>query len=348
MGHLMRCLSLADYLKQNGYKCHFLARNFNTKILNVVKRSQHSLHLLPKKKMVIININKSKFIYSDWLQVTQQVDFMESYKFIKKINPGLVVVDHYGIDKTWHLLAKQRGLKLFVLDDLGDRQHYCDILLDTTPGRKKDDYLGKINREAILLLGNNYCIIRDEFLKLRKLSLRRDRTRLSKLMVSMGGMDADNNTLKIMEKLKTLDLDIKITFIMGNETKDHKKIIALSKQLNVKNMVLPYSTSISKLMLESDLAIGTPSVTALERCCMGLPSINITTSRNQKTIASNLEDIGAAIDLGRIEKLSSQKIVKTINNIYLNKKYLKSMSVESSKVCDGLGKDRILEKINDL
>ena len=81
---------------------------------------------------------------------------------------------------------------------------------------------------------------------------------------------------------------------------------------------------------------------------MGLPSINITTSRNQKTIASNLEDIGAAIDLGRIEKLSSQKIVKTINNIYLNKKYLKSMSVESSKICDGLGKDRILEKINDL
>tara|TARA_Y100000591_G_C21485753_1_gene522698 strand:- start:111 stop:620 length:510 start_codon:yes stop_codon:yes gene_type:complete len=165
-------------------------------------------------------------------------------------------------------------------------------------------------------------------------------------MVNFGGFDNKNHLIKFIKKLKSIDLDIYVTFITGNENKKTKEILNISKTLNFKNKVIPFTKSIAQIMLNSDLAISTPSVSSLERCCMGLPSIDIITSNNQKIISKNLNKLGASISLGEVNKITQKDIFKKLSLINNKKNFLNKMSRKASKVCNGSGKKEIFKEIN--
>ena len=98
-----------------------------------------------------------------------------------------------------------------------------------------------------------------------------------------------------------------------------------------------------KILSEVDLAITSGGTVTWERCVLGVPSIVTVLAENQKENAKRLEKIGAQIVLGNADDVSENTYIKKINSLSLKK--LKSLSRTCSKICDGKGVNRIVNKI---
>ena len=123
---------------------------------------------------VIGHDDVTKFTSStkSWLGIPSDLDAKHSYDVIKTYrDPIGVIVDHYGIDEQWEKKISKFDIPIIVIDDLADRRHKCELLIDNNLHRKKSDYLHLIPANAQQLIGPKYSIIANEFRKFRKKSL---------------------------------------------------------------------------------------------------------------------------------------------------------------------------------
>jgi UDP-2,4-diacetamido-2,4,6-trideoxy-beta-L-altropyranose hydrolase len=230
-----------------------------------------------------------------------------------------------------------------VIDDLADRKHQCDILLDQTFGRQQEDYSTLTPKGCKLLLGSQYALLRPEFAKWRAYSLeRRSKLEFKQLLVNIGGVDVDNVTGSILDELKICNLpkDISITIVMGVSA-PHLESVKL------KAVTLPYNTKIkvdvgnmAEIMANADIAIGAAGATTWERCCLGLPTIQIVTAENQNTIAKSLAKKNAVKLLQDRKELSSMISDAT--------GWMKDVSDITRQISDGQGLMRVASVIIDM
>jgi UDP-2,4-diacetamido-2,4,6-trideoxy-beta-L-altropyranose hydrolase len=336
-GHVMRCLTLAKVLKENGANVDFICRQHDGNLISKIQSNGFNvfeLTFLTESKV------DDKLSHSHWLGVTQQQDVIECFNILKETKVDWLIVDHYGIDEDWQKLFKPRYNKLMVIDDLADRYHQCDLLLDQTFGRQQDDYKALVPTNCELLLGPQYALLRPDFSKWRLYSLeRRSHSKFKQLLINMGGVDADNVTGKVLKKLKVCNLphDISIIVVMGASA-PHLE--------NVKDIVctLPYVTTVkvdvdnmAEIMANSDIAIGASGATSWERCCLGLPSIQIVLAKNQQMIAKLLANKEAIRLLQDIEELPN-----LLENAV---SWMKNTSNISQQISNGKGSLKVLGKI---
>lgn len=336
-GHVMRCLGLAHMLKENGANIRFICRKHKGNLIDKIRSNGfivYDLELLNEDK--IDNV----LAHSKWLGSTQKKDADECIEILKKEKFNWIIVDHYAIDLYWEERLKPYFEKMMVIDDLADRHHSCDILLDQTFGRQKDEYFKLTPSNCKLLIGSRFALLRPEFSKWRHYSIeRRKKTEFKEFLVFMGGVDLDNTTERILDVLKKCDLpkDIKISIIMGL----HSPHLA---SIQSKALEMPYSVDImedvsnmAEIMANADIAIGAAGFSSWERCCLGLPTIQIVTAVNQETIAVNLESSNAV------------KLVKDLNEIQSivdsYSKWMREISESASKITDGLGLNRVYNSI---
>jgi len=185
-----------------------------------------------------------------------------------------------------------------VIDDLADRPHDCDLLLDQSLGREAADYAGLLPPAATPLIGPGYALLRPEFARLRAASLaRRERPVLRKLLVTMGGVDKDNATGRVLDALASCTLPdaVEITVVMGPQAPWLSEVRAQAAAMPVPTKVLVGVRDMAALMAESDLAIGGGGMTSIERCVLGLPTIIVIQAENQIRQAKDLERAGAAV-----------------------------------------------------
>jgi len=346
-GHLMRCLTLANYLKSSGHKCSFICRNLPGNIMSQVKKSNFYLHELPASaKNNKLNISKS-FSYLDWLGVSQEKDADECLSFIKSKKVDIIIVDHYSLDIDWEKLVKNSNYKIFVIDDLANRSHDCNFLLDQSLGRKISDYLCLLPSNTKLMCGPKYSLLREEFRIKRKESLqRRSLFRLKKILINLGGVDKHNITVKVMKALEKSNLpdNFYVCIVAG---KKNKNIPNIEKVKNKSRLIIDLkkqTNKMAKLLLDTDLAIGAAGTTSWERCCLGVPSIVIPIAENQNQIAINLMLSNASISIVNSEK-GYADMVKIINSFLLDSNKLKSLSEISSSIVDGHGVQRVTNMI---
>lgn len=344
-GHVFRCLTLAEALRKMGHTCDFICADLDGNISNLILREGFELKLMSrskskKKNYTVLNRNN----YAKWLGTSWEEDSNQTRSILEKKKYEILVVDHYALDVNWEKSLRAEIEKIMVVDDLADREHDCDIILDQNLGREIKDYEELVPRESAILCGPKYALIRKQFSKLRNLSLARRRdSEIKKILVSMGGVDKNNVTSKVIKALRKAPMcsECEITIILGATAPWIEQVRKDAQLLKRKNRVLFDVRNIAKLMAESDLAIGAAGSTSWERCCMGLPSIVVELARNQREISLSLAKAGASLVL-RTAQLNDElgKVIEKLN--------LKFMSSKASTLVDGLGAKKVAKKLEKI
>lgn len=352
-GHIMRCLTLANALMSNGAECQFICREHEGNLIQFVQEKGFQVHALaPQAGSLSTTSNPQPFspilAHSEWLGVAQSEDAETCMGILKEIQPDWLVVDHYAIDATWEKLLRPYYRKLMVIDDLADRHHQCDLLLDQTLGRNANDYKCWVSDQCILLCGSQYALLRPDFASLRLYSLnRRTYNNLKHLLITLGGVDKDNITSLVLRSLHSCKLpdDCKITVVMGASAPWLADVQLQASLLPWKTDVRVNIADMAQLMANSDLAIGAAGATSWERCCLGLPTVMLILAENQSLVAKQLETAGAVkllLDLKSIE----QNLSKMINNLILSPEKYSAMSAAASRVTDGTGISKVLNQLD--
>ena len=336
-GHVMRCLALAQVLKENNSNVEFICRKFKGNLINKIQASGFFVHEL---EIPIDQKFENKLNHSHWLGTTQKQDAKDCINILKETRVDWLIVDHYGIDEDWQQDLKDNYDKLMVIDDLADRKHKCDILLDQTFGREQEDYKRIIPKSCQLLLGPQYALLRPEFAELRHFSLERRKDPVFKeILINMGGTDNDNITEKVLQELEDCNLprDIVITIVMGGSSPHLERVKSRIDNLPFKTEIKIDVDNMAEIMSNADIGIGASGTTTWERCCLGLPTIQIISANNQKDIAKNLKKINAIKLLNNKETLQ-----ELLNNIF---EWMKSVGDISASICDGLGSKKVMNFI---
>ena len=333
IGHVMRCLSLALELKNHGANVEFICRKHKGNLIHNIRSNGFSVFELELPR---VKQSDNSLSHGDWLGATQYQDASECMKKLKTSKVDWLIVDHYAIDQHWQQSLKAYYCKLLVIDDLSDRRHDCDIFLDQNFGRKEQDYKRLLPKSCEILLGSKYALLREEFAKWRKYSLeRRKNPAMKKILVSMGGVDAENITGQVLEELSLCKLpeDIFVTIVMGGTAPHLENIRQMVNNLPYKAELKVNIDNMAEIMANVDLAIGATGSTTWERCCLGLPTIQIVIAKNQNIIAELLVRKNAIKLIKEVEELSS--ILISVNS------WMKDISDIARDISDGLGSKRV-------
>lgn len=347
-GHVMRCLTLADALKANGVHCHFISREHPGNLNTIILQRGHSLIALPFSDFAPIEIESDLF-HAEWLGVAQHADAQETSTALRTINADAIVIDHYALDFRWEMAIRKPGTKIIVIDDLADRRHECDLIIDQNLGQSRIDYIGKVPAHCKSLIGAQYALLRAEFAAARSASLlRRKNNSLNNILINMGGVDVNDATSYVLRAISEELLPYhKVTIVLGTHSPYIANVAAASEALPCPSELIVGTNSMAKLMLESDLAIGAAGSTSWERCCMGLPTLMAILAENQKLSAGRIQAAGAAINfsLHPHSKPSLKEIFRSLKDAPTK---LTSMSQASERITDGLGCLRITKELINL
>jgi len=351
-GHVMRCLTLADALQATGAQCHFICREHPGNLIAQIRQRGFSVSILPATAEALITnelVVEARSNYAAWLGANWAIDAAQTKVGFGETAYDWLIVDHYALDTRWEQTLRPLCRKLMVIDDLADRPHDCDLLLDQNLGRDADDYNQLVPDGCTVLAGPHYALLRPEFAALRDVSLRRRATpQLKHLLITMGGVDQADATGKVLEVLHDCQLpaDLRITVVMGTHAPWLKRVQLLAKLMPQSTEVKVDVNNMSQLMADSDLAIGAAGSTSWERCCLGLPSIIGVQAVNQQLIANALEVSGAA----KAFSISAgvHPICELIAKILSDNSILQKMSASASAITDGKGVKRVALELNTM
>lgn len=347
-GHVMRCLTLANALRDEGSECHFICRNQPGDLIDYVRQQGHNIHMLENTSASFESSSReeagSVLAHSGWLGASQAQDAVLCANILAVIEPQWLVVDHYALDARWEKQLKPYYHRLLVIDDLADRPHQCDVLLDQTLGRDPLDYQTWVPADCSVLCGAQYALLRPEFTALRPYSLqRRLSAPLRHILVSMGGVDKDNATGQILTALATVELpaDCTITVVMGTTAPWLETIQRQAARMPVATLVRSGVSDMAQLMTDSDLAIGAAGATSWERCCLGLPTIMVVLAANQHQVAAGLQN-AQAVRVLAVPQDIPLALPKLMKELLQSTGQLHQMSQAAAAVTDGTGVARVI------
>ena len=299
-GHLMRCLTLADQLRGEDAEVAFACRDLPGGMFDLLQAHGYQFARLP-----LAEADES----------SQRDDAEETIKAVRQFFPdGLdwLVVDHYGLDATWERMLRRHARKLMVIDDLANRQHDCDLLLDQNYYRDLEQrYQGLVPEHCVTLLGPAHVLLRPEFAEARQRLRARDGT-VRCILVFFGGSDQTNQTQKMVEALKQLNRpDIGVDVVVGSINSYRNTIQALCDELP--NVTFHCQVSnMAELILNADLGVGAGGAATWERCCLGLPTITVVFAANQERTTVDIAEIGAIEYLGWSDKLGPEDYARSV------------------------------------
>ena len=336
-GHIMRCLTLADSLKKRFYKIIFISNQMPENLSSLIKNRGYEIHYIFGHTQTESQIRNQKYKKSIQNDIKQSAEIINSYRNIE----NWLIIDHYGIDQKWEKRIRDSVKKIIVIDDLANRKHDCDVLIDQNyHSNMKRRYEKLVSRKCLQLLGPKFALLRPEFKETRKKT--RKKRKLQRILISFGGSDPMNQTSKVLRGIKDTDSEFIVDVIAG-KANPHKKTI---KKLcsSIPNVSFyPYIKNMAKIMLKADLAIGGGGSTTWERCCMGLPAVVSILSDNQCQITKEVARIGCVINLGLANSLKPVDYVNALKS--LNPKKLQDMSKRCISLVDGKGTERVSRKI---
>lgn len=343
-GHVMRCLTLADELTRQGHECWFICREHLGHLGDLIASKGHSLTLLPAPVDAPPQQNRSASDdYARWLGVPWQEDANQTLDAISTLNPDWLVVDHYTLDAQWERTLSSAVDKIMVIDDLANRPHECELLLDQNLGRVPSDYDGLLPAECQRLIGPHYALLRPEFAALREQSLsRRKNPELNRILISLGGVDRTNVTGQILTALahSSLPASTELDIIMGASAPYLDEVRQQAAKLPFKATVSVNVQDMAERMCLADLSIGAAGSTSWERCCMGLPSVTVILAENQHAIAEALAKYkaGLLVDIPQITEELTGLIEMYAGDVEMRQ----LLSQNAAQVCDGGGADRVV------
>lgn len=345
-GHVVRCLTLAESLRARGASCQFVCRDHPGSMLAHIQANGFEVRSLPVSlgAVVVPAAGQLAPAHSSWLGVDWETDAGQTLGAMSGVAVDWLVVDHYAIDARWERRLRPVSKKLMVIDDLADRSHECDLLLDQnwfgeqTPGR----YRSLVPASCRCMLGPSHALLRPEYAELRALMPPRDGM-VRRVLVFMGGSDPLDQTGDVLDALMRPGLDqLVVDVVMGVNHPDPQGIARKVAARPASNLFsgLP---SLAGLMARADLMIGGGGSTTWERMCLGLPAVVISIADNQTPTNLAMMKAGYIDFLGQGDKVSVDMIAAAVRAKLADAGGMQLMSRLSQELVQGAGVSMLTE-----
>ena len=337
-GHVIRCLTLADALARNGAQVSFICREHEGHLCDLIEKRGYPVHRLPKP--IDTANTDSGLSHAAWLGAHWQQDADQTSACIQSLEPDWLIIDHYGVDYRWERIIRPLVSRIFVIDDLADRDHDCDVLLDQNLFTDMQTrYSGMVPKNCTFLLGPDYALLQPVYADLHDRIPPREGS-IQRIFISFGGADSDNltgRTLTAFLNLKQTDIEIDVVL---SENRPHTATI--ERQITKHPTIHVYGAlpTLAPLMGKADIAIGGAGTTTWERLCLGLPAIVITLAENQRPIANGLTEKGLIRYLGHKDEVSVQDIQQALSE-QIKYELDGNWSIKCRQIVDGRGVDRV-------
>lgn len=347
-GHVMRCLTLAEALRAEGADCRFVCRDHPGHLAGLIAEHGFPVSLLPAGSLSSTAINPkdgTRAFYSEWLGADTLTDAGQTLAAVDEDHFDWLVVDHYALGIRWESTLRKVCTRLMVIDDLADRRHDCNLLLDQNLGRDAKDYAKLAPKTCVFLVGPKYALLRPEFAALREYSFnRRKDASLQVLLVSMGGFDPQNVTGRILATLARCSPPVgcRVVVVMGLSAPYLDRVREAAGEMPWPCDVRVNVRDMAQLMADSDLAIGAAGSTSWERCCLGLPSIIIPLADNQVEAGRALQSESAVI---LVERTSLDDKLPMALACLESSMDLAGISAKATKIVDGMGTGRVVRAL---
>lgn len=340
IGHLMRCLVLAESLRERGAQLSFICREHTGNLIPLLLQKAMPVTVLPASA---VNDSTKSEDYATWLGVTQAEDIKQTIHALSGEKPDWLVVDHYCLDIEWERRLRPHASNLLVIDDLANRRHDCDVLVDQNYSAKgKQRCADLVTNTCKLLVGPRYALIRPEYQAYRKTLSARD-AHVKRVLVFFGGTDPQNVTSMALEALshpalKHLEVDVVVG--ANNPHRESIEQQVLQRPLTTKYEIKP---QLADLMMQADIALGAGGETTWERMCLGLPTVLVAIADNQSPAAEALAAAKLIVYAGKASTISAANLAKEIMALISNTSQLTALSEQNKLMVDGVGVLRIRE-----
>jgi UDP-2,4-diacetamido-2,4,6-trideoxy-beta-L-altropyranose hydrolase len=342
-GHIMRCLTLAEELRRRGAQVRFVCREQAGSPVVILRQRGMPVTPLPPPRIVDNDPSEN---YAAWLGATQAEDAEQTITALAGEQPDWLVIDHYGIDIQWEQSLRPHVHKVMVIDDLANRRHDSDVLLDqnySTEGGRR--YFNLVPETCTRLIGPRYALLRPEYAAYRKTMRPRD-GQVDRVLVFLGGSDPQNLTGMALEALSQSELShLAVDVVVGanNIYKDSIARQAMHRPLTTLHGSLPH---LADLMSQADLAIGAGGATTWERMCLGLATVVITNAENQRSVSEALAEAQLINYPGHFSDIDSVRLTQVLRQLVCGSGEPAAQSVRSQLLVDGLGALRVAEVLS--
>ncbi|BBN81095.1 UDP-2,4-diacetamido-2,4,6-trideoxy-beta-L-altropy ranose hydrolase [Pseudoalteromonas sp. A25] len=341
-GHFMRCLALAIGVKNDltkadiDHQIHFICATINDTYIAKLSEYEFALTTIPHPDDE-----------EDWLSndSTKTAQALEQHVH-------LLIVDSYRISTPWYSCAIQKTCeKILVIDDLADRPHQCDFLLDQTLDASDKRYTKLVPAKCTLLVGQPFMLLREEFAQWRNKALAKRKTtqQIESVLIALGGSDAVELNLQAIDAV--IDINqmrpepLKVSLVVSNNSRAIAQYYQLQHQYSWLT-VHADANNMAELMYTADIAIGASGSSAWERCSQGLPTLAIELADNQSLVLKKLADRGAVVNLGRVSSSTGLDIKNALNSLINSPDTYRAMCKQSAMCCDGNGVKRAVTALN--
>ena len=329
-GHMMRCLALAGELRERGVQVIFLCADLPGNLSALASKAGCHVEVLANAGGAPTDAQR------------QELDAAACAALVRPSADDWLVVDHYGLDHRWESLMRDRFHRILAIDDLADRPHDCDILLDQNRmGERIDDYAALTSSDCKLLTGPGYALLARQFRDCREQGVSR-RGRLREIMVFFGSSDEENHTLTALEGIALWGGAIDVTVVIGASNPNRKAVETCCRSMSSVRLHVQ-TTEMAHLTAVADCAIGAAGSATWERCCLGLPGLLAVCAKNQEIVAQTAAEQGVALNMGPARGLAPESIASRLAD--LSTESLKCMEARARALVDGRGAVRLAEEL---
>jgi UDP-2,4-diacetamido-2,4,6-trideoxy-beta-L-altropyranose hydrolase len=316
-GHIHRCLHLAEALAERGWDCAFASVTGSAATVPALASSGFAVRELPAPDGL-------PEMQAEWPSC------------------DLLIVDHYGLDATFEVRCRGWAKAILVIDDLANRAHDCDVLLDQTAGRSAQDYAALVPGNCRLLAGASYAILGRAFRDRRRDALqRRDKPDVKSVLVSFGSVDMHDLSSRAIQALNEIEAPLSVDVVLG-ATSPNLSVVREKTAAGRHPVRVHVDTSeMADLIGRADIGMGAAGTSVYERCCLGLPSIAVVVAGNQKGNLAALRAMDAAICIDTPQDATAEKLREAAATLIDDNRRRAEISRAASQVCDGWGAARV-------
>ncbi|SFS31782.1 UDP-2,4-diacetamido-2,4,6-trideoxy-beta-L-altropyranose hydrolase [Marininema halotolerans] len=324
-GHVMRCLNLADRLRQKGAAITFASREYVGNLHGVVKQRGYPIVSLPARR----KISSTSLVTEDAHETIQLAEKNAPY--------DLVIVDHYALDSRWERLVRRIAQRVMVIDDVAQRRHDCDLLLDSAFYKDPiQRYKGLLPKRCKTFFGPEYVLLATQFCEQRERPLQKN-SPPQRLLLSFGGSDPTGETVKVLTVFGMLSLPGVVIDVVAGRANPHHSILNAQCQ-RLKNAIFyPHVDNMAERMAQCDLAIGAGGSTVWERCSLSVPTITVAIAENQVELLKGLQQLGVIHHLGWHQDVSRKQwlneMKKVLTDSQIHRKLVKNCEAFAPRVC---------------
>ena len=319
LGHLMRCLALSEELTKSGNICYFLSKIDGEDFIQKIKKIR-GIYVKPETGTSL------------------QEDLRVLIRFSKQHEANWIVTDHYNINSEYVKEIKRNGFSVLSIDDTAQMYYFSDIVLNQNIGAEKLIFTAETYTK--FLLGPKYVLLREELLKRNKKKMN---NQVKKILITLGGYDHSDLTIKILQSLNELNIDAEIGVIVGPYNLYHDHIQKYISESKMDCQIIFSPENMLNFYLDSDIAISAGGSSCYELAYFGIPNIIITIADNQLNIARELHSQMISMYLGSELNVKRKNIEDALRELLDTHMLRKTLSENGKHLIDGKGKKRIVD-----